>query len=417
MLFAANVTAALNANVVSVVLSFVAPKSRILIVSLTEDQAKLIVQMILTISENLHKQLIAKGTKKPTQTKITYKNGSSAIARPVGQTGDAVRGFTGDVLIVDEASRMNELVWIGAKPTLMTTGGQLWFCSTPHGKQGYFYECFLNKNNRFKVWHKSSPEVIEERPISSSWTKKQREEALKFLDEEQRDMSQKQFGQEYGGLFLEDLTQFFPDELIAKACVLERFQDYNNRSYMGVDIARMGDDRTVYSIFTAINDKFYMTFNNIVSKQYTTQTYQDIVRLIKTFKVDRCGIDAGSGSLGVSIFDRLMNTPGLKRKIVAMNNRQIALDRHGEKQQRIMKEDFYDNLLSMMEKGTIKMLDHESIYNSLKSVQIEVSQEGRYTKVRLFSTPHNASDVVEAIVRAAWLAEKEKILKFAIHYI
>ena len=129
------------------------PGSRIIVVSLTEDQAQLMIIMTLDYLEKNDKKWIAKGKYKPTKNKIRLTNKSQILARPVGNTGDAVRGFTGDVLIVDEASRMPELMWTAAKPTLATTGGQIWMCSTPFGKQGYFYECWLNKNDRFKIWH------------------------------------------------------------------------------------------------------------------------------------------------------------------------------------------------------------------------------------------------------------------------
>src|SRR3990167_11463940 len=93
--------------------------SKIIICSLTEDQAKLIIIMILEYLERNHKGLIAKGKNKPTQNKIMLSNKSQAIARPVGNTGDAVRGFTGDVLVLDEVSRFNELILTSAKPTLL----------------------------------------------------------------------------------------------------------------------------------------------------------------------------------------------------------------------------------------------------------------------------------------------------------
>lgn len=392
------------------------PGSRILIVSLTEDQAKLIINMILTILETHHKSKIMKGREKPTMNKITLTNKSIALARPVGITGDAVRGFTGDVLIVDEAAKMNEFVFTSAKPALASMGGQIWMSSTPHGRKGYFYQAFQNKHKRWKVWYTTTPQVYAERPISTSWTKKRKEEALEFLEEEKKDMSQLQYGQEYLGLFLEDLKQYFPDELIKKCCVLDKpnvMPTVNN--FMGVDIARMGKDETVYSILHKYTDtNIQQTENIIKTKQYTTVTERDIISLTHNMHVNKVGIDAGSGSLGVGIFDRLIENPITKRKVIAMNNRQISLDREGKAKQRIFKEDMYDNMLAMMERGDIKFLKNDEIALSLTSVQIEHSSEGRVTKTRIFGT---YTHIAEALVRAAWLAQKEKILKFQIHYI
>ena len=69
------------------------PNCRIIVVSLTEDQAELMIIMILDYLERNHKKNIGKGMKKPTKKRIFLKNNAMCLARPVGNTGDAVRGF------------------------------------------------------------------------------------------------------------------------------------------------------------------------------------------------------------------------------------------------------------------------------------------------------------------------------------
>ena len=390
-------------------------KHQILIVSLTEDQAKLIIVMILNIIQQ--KRIPIDTKNKPTLNKVTLKNGSVALARPVGVTGDAMRGFTGNVLVVDEASRMSPLIWAGAKPTLATTGGQLWLCSTPFGKKDktgrntYFYDSFLNRNNRFKVWYKNTPEVYEDRPISTSWTKQVKSEALRFLSEEKKDMSELQYGQEYLGLFLEELNTYFDPELVDKLTILKRPEilDKTN-NFMGVDIARMGGDETVYTILHKIGDlRIHQVENIIRTKQYTTVTEREIIALSNLYNCEKVGIDAGSGSLGVGILDRLLENLDTKRKVVAMNNRTISLDRHGDQKQRLFKEDMYDGFRNMMERGDIYLLDDEAIRLSLKSIQMEIQSD----KIRIFSSNAHCT---EALVRAGHLA-KQKLFKFNIHYI
>lgn len=387
------------------------PKSQILVVSLTEDQAKLIIIMILYFLELENKQKIARGKHKPTQNKITLTNGSSVLARPTGTHGDALRGFTGDVLIIDEAAAMPEFVFTSAKPTLLSTGGQIWMLSTPRGKQGYFYESFLNKNNRFKVWHVSSWQAIHERPLSDGWTQQQRDAAIQFLEEERRDMSELQFGQEYMGLFLDDLQQFFDDALIESCCIRRRDAHLSSKYplYMGVDIARLGGDHSTFQIIQKRGD-FFVHVESIAKKGLlTTQTEREIIDLNYSWQPHKIGIDAGAGTLGVSIYDHLREISGIGRKIVALNNRQIALDREGKKTQRLMKEDMYMNLRGMMERGEISLLKDEHVIRSLKSIQFEIVKEKGYgAKLQFFSNPHNASDIVEGLIRAAWLAKEAK---------
>jgi len=391
--------------------------AKIIVVSLTEDQARLIIAMVLDYLEKFYKNKIETGKKKPTQNIITLKNKSQIIARPVGNTGDAVRGFTGNVLIIDEASRMPALMWAASKPTLLTTAGQIWMCSTPAGKEGYFWEAFQNKGNRFKVWHKSSEEVIYNRPLSSSWTKEKREAAIKFLEEEKKDMSELQYGQEYLGLFLEDLRRFFPDKLIESTCILKRDDPMKKEeTYMGVDIARMGGDLTAYEILNIPYPDAKIRQVENITEQYklTTHTEQRILELNKTWDLRRIGVDAGAGSLGVGIYDHLLEHPETRKKVVAMNNRQISMDREGKRQQRIFKEDLYDNLRAMMEHSEILLLDDDDVKLSLRNIQFEILKDkGMPTKVRIFGRD---SHIAEGLIRAAWLAKKEKSINFKIYY-
>lgn len=385
-------------------------ETHILIASLTEDQAKLIIIMILDYLQAHAKDQIAKGRHKPTQNKIVLKNGSSAIARPVGNTGDALRGFTADVLILDEVSRFSQLIITAAKPTLLSTGGDLWLCSTPFGKKypdgtfTFFYECFLNSHNRFKVFYKSSEECIQERPISEAWTEKKRKEALEFLEDEKKSMSYLQYGQEYLGLFLDELRQYFSDDLINRVCVLKR-RTYHarDRNYsLGVDIARMGDDPTAYAVLDATNKEQVEQVEAIIlRKQLTTQTEQRIIAMDRTYDFARIYIDAGAGTLGVSIFDHLLAESQTRRKIVAVNNRTMVMDREGKKKQKMLKEDLYDHLLNLMEKDWIRLLDDEAVRHSLASVQWEIPKEGN-ARIRIFG---DNTHMAEALIRAACLTK------------
>jgi len=390
--------------------------SKIIIVSLTEDQAKLIIVMILDYIEKHYSKDIASGRDKPTQNKITIKNGSSALARPVGNTGDAVRGFTGDVLIIDEAARMPALAFQAAMPVLLTTAGQIWMCSTPFGKTGYFYKSFLNKE-RYKVWHKNSEEVINNREISKDWSQEKKDKAIEFLRQEKHDMTGLQYGQEYLAMFLDDLRRFFDDDLIMNCCRITRPEScIREDNYMGVDLARMGNDESSFEILHVLEDGKIRQIENITTKKkMTTETELQITELARVFNCLKVGIDAGSGTLGVGIYDHLLDSE-LKRKVVAMNNRQISLTRNEKNMQRIFKEDMYDNLKAMMEHHEILLLDDENLCTSLRSIQFQFNKDEavRENRVSIFG---NYSHIAEGLIRAAWLAKKERNKKFFIHYI
>ena len=393
------------------------PGSQIIVVSLTEDQAKLMIIMIQDYLQKNHPRKVRTNQRFTNQNKITLINNSRVIARPVGTTGDAVRGFTGDVLIIDEASGMPEIIFSAAKPTLLTTGGQIWICSTPRGKTGYFYECWLNRNDRFKVFHLSSEEVIKNRPIKAGWTEERRMQSLRHLEDEKKDMSEIRYAQEYLGIFQDDIKRFYSDEWIERVCCIKKESTGSPKTdnYMGVDIARMGGDMTTYEI---LHNKDAKVTKQIAHFQEnfkpTTHTEQRIIALAEQFKVSKVGIDAGSGSLGVGVYDHLFdpNSP-IRHKVVAMNNRSLAQDSDGAKI-RIMNEDYHDNLRAMGEHREILLFNDDQIKNSFRSILIETpKEENRLTKVRIWGRD---SHIVEGIKRAAWLAKKEKSKNFFISY-
>ncbi len=382
----------------------------IIVVSLTEDQAQLVIIMVLTYLEKEFKPYIAKPySKNITKNKIVLKNGSQILSRPVGQTGDAVRGFTGHVLYINEASRMPESVFTAAKPILLTTGGDIWMDSTPFGKKGYFYESWLNKHDRFKVFYMSSEEVIQDRPISDSWTKRQREEGIQMLEEEKQDMGELAYSQEYLGLFMEDLRRLCTPDWIAKVCILERVGRRNRIShFLGLDIARMGKDLGTFEIIDKISPTNLQHVESIVTKkQYTTQTFNRIMRLNDAWNFEKIGIDAGSGSLGVGLLDFLMKEGKVCRKVKALNNRQIVLDKYDNRSRGLLKEDMYDCMITLGEMGHLRLLKDPEVIASLESVQIEfVEKEGMKTVIKIWGRD---AHIAEGIIRAIWLANQKTL--------
>lgn len=75
------------------------------------------------------------------QLSMTLPNGSRIIAIPCAQP-DAGRGFSPDLVILDEAAFAPEALFRAITPSLAATDGALHMLSSPNGKQGYFYEAF-----------------------------------------------------------------------------------------------------------------------------------------------------------------------------------------------------------------------------------------------------------------------------------
>lgn len=70
---------------------------------------------------------------------ITLRNGSQAIAVPC-QGADAARGFSPDLLALDEAAFVPDDVVVALTPSLAATRGALHMISSPNGRTGAFFE-------------------------------------------------------------------------------------------------------------------------------------------------------------------------------------------------------------------------------------------------------------------------------------
>ena len=397
------------------------PNSQIIVVSLTEDQAQLIIIMVLDYLEKKNKKNIQLGKNKPTKSRIWLKNKARVISRPVGNTGDAVRGFTGNVLYIDEASGMPELMWKAAMPTLATTGGQIWMTSTPRGKfiggsseKNFFFKCWENRDERWQVFNTNTEMVYNEREISTNWTQEKREKALKFLDNQKAILTDMEYRQEYMGEFLDDNRQWFEDDLIRSCQVLARPNriDKNDILFLGCDIARMGMDESSFQIFK-LTEKghLHQLENQITTKTTLPQTFEHIKQLDALYDFSKIFID--SGGIGVGVFDWLMVDDQTKWKTEAIDNSKqiISVDNKTKKLQKTLK---YTHTKMLMETGKLKLLDDSNVFQSLKSVQFAYTNDSLGTRhLKIFG---NYTHIAEGITNAAW-GEKYKHLNLSIYSI
>jgi hypothetical protein len=69
---------------------------------------------------------------------IAFPNGSRIVGLP--EREDTTRGFSADLLLIDEASRVSDELYRAMRPTLAVSNGDLWLMSTPNGQRGFFFE-------------------------------------------------------------------------------------------------------------------------------------------------------------------------------------------------------------------------------------------------------------------------------------
>jgi hypothetical protein len=358
-------------------------KKTIMVIASVDRQSLLLFEKILNHIHTKNKNAIKTGKHKPTKHKIQLKNGSVIHSLPTGESGYGIRGFTIDLLIADEAAFIPEEVWTAVTPMLTVTRGDIWLLSTPYGNEGFFYRCF--QDNKYTSFHVSS----EDCPRKDQ----------DFLDHEKSWMTKAQYAQEYLGEFVDELRQFFPTEVLKKVCLLKR-EDRKLTSdyYLGVDIAGMGKDDTTLEILEGTHkENVYQVENIIRREQRTTDTTQDIIDLDNFWSFKKIGVD--DGGMGVGVYDQLSITNNVKRKVVGLNNASRPIDREGRKK-KLLKEDMYNNLLAMMERSEIALLDDDDIIASLKSIQFDIEEQ------KIFGRD---THIAEGLIRAAWLVKNKSL--------
>jgi hypothetical protein len=138
-------------------------------------------------------------------------------SRIVGLPGReaTVRGFSAvSLLVVDEASRVSDELYLSLRPMLATSNGTLWLMSTPFGKTGFFWDTWRTataEGGARKSGGGSGWEVFQVRAADCPRIPKE------FLEEERRTMGDLWFRQEYGCEFVDAVSGVFDREVVEKA--------------------------------------------------------------------------------------------------------------------------------------------------------------------------------------------------------
>lgn len=139
-------------------------------------------------------------------TRLEFSNGSQVIGLP--STESRIRGYAKpDLVVIDEAARVEDDLYFAVRPMLATGGGRLIAASTPFGPSGWFAA----------AWRSEGDEWEKHRVVWSDVKHLDRAE----VDFDRRSMPSAQFAAEYEVSFSDDFAgQAFAYEVVAR-CVDE----------------------------------------------------------------------------------------------------------------------------------------------------------------------------------------------------
>jgi phage FluMu gp28-like protein len=137
---------------------------------------------------------------------LEFPNGARMVGLPGNEA--TVRGFSAvSLLLVDEAARVEDDLYLAMRPMLAVSAGALWLMSTPFGARGFFYE----------AWEHGGAEWMRVRVPAHQCPRISRE----FLERERETMGERWFRQEYLCEFVDSTSGVFARELVERAITTE----------------------------------------------------------------------------------------------------------------------------------------------------------------------------------------------------
>src|ERR1039458_3855422 len=128
---------------------------------------------------------------------LEFPNGSRVVGLPGNEA--TIRGFSAvSLLLVDEAARVHDELYMAIRPMLAVSRGTLWLMSTPFGKRGFFYE----------AWARGGPEWERIQVTAEECPRIPRD----FLEDERAAMGDRWFLQEYMCQFEDSVSGLFDRE-------------------------------------------------------------------------------------------------------------------------------------------------------------------------------------------------------------
>jgi terminase large subunit-like protein len=166
------------------------PNSLTLMVSPTERQSGELFKKMTAFYRTLGRPVHAESE---SALQLMLANGSRVVALP-GREG-TIRSYSGvALLVIDEASRVEDATFMSVRPMLSVSQGRLIALSTPFGSWGWWYDAWISDAawERYEVPADSCPRITPE-----------------TLEQERREMGHWWFEQEYLCRFLDSQTAAF----------------------------------------------------------------------------------------------------------------------------------------------------------------------------------------------------------------
>ncbi len=374
-------------SITALFLALFYPRERIIVVAPTYKQARILFERIVMHLHD-HPSLMAQVDREKSFTKeeVNFKNGSRIKCLSAGNP-EGLLGYGASVLIVDEAGSIPDDVFktrilrmiMGARghpPIVILLG-------TPH-RRNFFFEAWLDD---------------EYYKMRVTWRDAVREGQMRY-DEvmfAKKRMSELEFKVWYEAEFPEEEEDaLFKWSWIDHARTKKlppNFKDNITSVEMGIDVARFGIDRTVFTIVEKSPD-----FVNVKDIEWMDQSsVAEVVGKAKSLylkyrpnviKVDEIGIGAGVVDM---LRDGGIPAVGFNAGAKARDNRRFAN----------RKAEAMWQLRELFEQGKIKIPDLKMLVDDLIKIKYEFTATGQ---LRVIDPKDKSPDFADSLMMAVWQA-------------
>lgn len=323
------------------------------------------------------------GIERSTQTEIEFSHGSRIKVVPTGRNGNKIRGFTADLIIIDEAAFVeNKIFEEVIEPMTLVSGGTIVLSSTPYGASGYFYNKSTEAELSDSRWSKTAVSSYDNPAIDDD-----------DIEDMKKGKTRNQIKQEILGEFVPAGDQFFPNSLIRK-CINDdvergvvRYADADNekevdpnaRLYMGADLGAEGADETILSIIDEYGNIFSVEKHDFG----VYEARKRIQQLDNHYNFEQINIDRGG--VGEGPVAELRNKIGNRVEAVYLSTQK--------------KQSVYQTMKAEMEAGNIHLPADEDIRLQLEKLGYKKTKSGNLS-IHAKSGFHD--DIPDSLALAIW---------------
>lgn len=342
----------------------------ILVVAPTQRQSEIVFNKIKRFI--LSEDLILSDVIRLTMRNIDFRNGSSIHCLPAVQ--ENIRGYTADMIIIDEAAFVPEDLFAAVEPALAVKNGILILLGSPYTPSGYFYKAWTSPG-----WSKYHVPSMKNPYISKEW-----------IESFKASHSEIEFRREILGEFIEDTEEtLYSLDSIKNAMKLTRtggpLEGY--RYFMGVDLARFGKDMTAV-VLIGIRDGdddpvFEMHGLYYRQKKPLNETIGWLLNLNEKWRPEKIFVDANG--LGAGVYDVLVEKLGSIVEDVKVQGRERV--------------EMYMTVKRLLDEGKLLLINDHKVLEHFLNYEVKYTSDGR---IRVIKRPDGHDDISDATVYAVY---------------